>query len=71
MAPSNKIIPASSISRRLIIYIVLCSSAVTLILTVFQLHRDYQADLELIDQGFEQIERVHLDNLGLGEKTPL
>jgi diguanylate cyclase (GGDEF)-like protein len=63
VAPRNKIITASSISRRLIIYIVLCSSAITLVLTVFQLHRDYRADQDLIDQGFEQIEKVHLETI--------
>ena len=57
---SNRNEPASSISRRLVIYIVLCSSVITLVLTIFQLQRDYQADLDLIDQGFEQIEKVHL-----------
>ena len=57
---SNKNEPASSISRRLVIYIVLCSSVITLVLTIFQLRRDYRTDLDLIDQGFEQIEKVHL-----------
>ncbi len=49
-----------SISRRLIIYIVLCSSAVTLLLTVLQLYRDYQTEISLIEVAFEQIERVHI-----------
>ena len=52
--------PVASISRRLIIYIVLCSSAITLVLTIFQLQRDYRADLAQIEHELEHIEKVHL-----------
>ncbi len=53
----------SSLSRRLIVYIVLCSSAITLVLTAFQLYRDYQTDVRIIDDGFEQIRTVHLKSI--------
>jgi PAS domain S-box-containing protein len=55
----------SPLSRRLIFYIVLCSSAITLFLTVFQLYRDYQSDIKTIDTGFEQIRNVHLKTIQL------
>ena len=56
----NNNVPISSISRRLIIYVVLCSSLITLFLTGFQLIRGYQRDISRIDAGFEEIEKVHL-----------
>jgi hypothetical protein len=55
----------SPLSRRLIFYIVLCSSAITLFLTVFQLYRDYQSDVQAIDTSFEQIKTVHLKTFEL------
>ena len=58
--PARNHQPAASISYRLIIYMVLCSSVLTLALTIFQLQRDYRADLQQIEQGLEQIEKVHL-----------
>jgi len=55
----------SPLSRRLIFYIVLCSSAITLLLTAFQLYRDYLADVRKIDSSFEQIRTVHLKTIEL------
>jgi len=52
-----------SISRRLIVYIVIASSMVTLFLTAFQLYREYQADLKTIDEQFQQIERIYLKSV--------
>ncbi len=60
MSVNDKNIAFSSISRRLIVYIVLCSSILTLLLTIFQLYRDYQAELSLVDLAFDQIEKVHV-----------
>jgi PAS domain-containing protein len=53
----------SPLSRRMILYIVLCSSAITLLLTANQLYRDYQTDVGIINAGFEQIKNVHLKSL--------
>ncbi|MEH6405558.1 MAG: ATP-binding protein [Sneathiella sp.] len=53
----------ASVSRRLIIYIVLTSTVITLVLTAVQLYRDYKMDLEGIDTQFKQIEKVHLNNI--------
>jgi len=50
----------TSVSRRLIIYIVLTSTVITLVLTAVQLFRDYNMDLRGIDTQFQQIEKVHL-----------
>ena len=55
-----------SISRRLIMYIVLCSSLVTLFLTIFQLQRDYETDILERDKGLEQIRQVHLETITQG-----
>src|SRR3990172_7819484 len=53
----------SPLGRRLIVLIVLFSSAVTLLLTGLQLYRDYRLDLDAIDNQFRQIERVHVPSL--------
>ncbi len=57
--PQNK----SSIARRFIFYIILFSSFITLIITAFQLYRDYNTDINLIHTELEQVERVHLGSL--------
>ena len=51
------------LSRRLIVYIVLCSSAVTLVLSVNQLYSEYRLDIQTIDDGLQQIKNVHLDTI--------
>ncbi|WP_419904736.1 ATP-binding protein [Kiloniella sp.] len=47
-------------------YIVLCSSLVTLFLTIFQLQRDYKTDIAERDKGLEQIRQVHLETITQG-----
>jgi PAS domain S-box-containing protein len=59
-----KISPAKShVARRLILYIVLFSSFITIITTAVQLYRDYNTDLDLINSELQQIEAVHLNSL--------
>ncbi|NOX09138.1 MAG: PAS domain S-box protein [Gammaproteobacteria bacterium] len=53
----------SPIAYRLIIYIILFSSAITLLTTAAQLYRDYSSDLEHIHGELQQIEGVHLESL--------
>jgi len=53
----------SSIARKFILYIVLFSSFITVATTVIQLYRDYNNDIILIHDEFEQIENVHLGSL--------
>jgi len=53
----------SAIARRLILYIVLFSSFITLVTTIIQLYRDYNTDLSLIHSELKQIKDVHLDSL--------
>ncbi len=48
------------LSRRLILYMVLCSSAITFIISANQLYREYQAELEVIDDALAQIKTVHV-----------
>ncbi|HHI94462.1 MAG TPA: response regulator [Gammaproteobacteria bacterium] len=60
---SNMRSAKSTIARRLILYIILFSSFITLVTTAIQLYRDYNTDLNLIYSELEQIEGVHLDSL--------
>ena len=53
----------SPLAQRLVVYMVLFSSTVTLLLTAFQLYRDYNLDLAQINDKFTEIERVHLPSL--------
>jgi len=53
----------SPIGKRLMIYIILFSSLITLVITAVQLYRDYNIDIEHIHSELEQIENVHLDSL--------
>lgn len=53
----------SKISRALVLYVLLFSSLVTLILTAFQLYKDYRYDLSLIDARLAQIEISNLGSL--------
>ena len=52
-----------SISRRLVLYIVLCSSMITLVITAYQLRRDYLNDIAVIEHQFEAIKSVHLKSI--------
>lgn len=53
----------SPLARRLIVWTVLFSSAITLALTLFQLYRDYRQDVSVIEDHLNQIERVHLPTI--------
>lgn len=53
----------SPLARRMILWVVLFSSAVTLVLTALQLYRGYRLDLGAIEAEFHQIERVHVPTL--------
>lgn len=49
----------SKVAKRLVIYVLIFSSIVTLILTGIQLYRDYKYDLSLIESKFIEIELTH------------
>ena len=53
----------SAISRRLIIYVVLFSAAITFLISVLQLYWDYKTDIELIENQLQQVDSVHLRSL--------
>ncbi|GMR20621.1 MAG: hypothetical protein BMS9Abin36_1217 [Gammaproteobacteria bacterium] len=53
----------SGIARRLIIYVVLFSSFITLLATAMQLYRDYDNDVNLIEDQLLQVQKVHLKTL--------
>lgn len=53
----------SGIARRLIVAVVLFSAIITLIISAFQLYRDYQRDLSVIDARLQQIDDVNLKTL--------
>ena len=50
----------SPLARRLIVAIVLFSSAITLVLTAVQLYGEYRYDVKGIEANLEQVEQVHL-----------
>jgi len=51
----------NSIARKLILYVILFSSLLTLIITCIQLYYDYTIELNNIHESLEQIESVHLE----------
>lgn len=51
------------IARRVIVAVVLFSSLITLIITAYQLYRDYKHDLVFIDTQLEQIQNVHVPSV--------
>jgi len=59
----NSELNKSSVAHRFILYIVIFSSLITIIITAFQLYRDYNTDINLIHTELDQIESIHLDSL--------
>ncbi|MBT3361630.1 MAG: hypothetical protein HN403_18555 [Rhodospirillales bacterium] len=55
--------PGSSIARRLIFWVVLCSSLITFVATSFQLYLEYEHDVDNINQTMLQIQDNHLGSL--------
>jgi hypothetical protein len=53
----------SSISSRLLIYILMVSSVITLLATGIQLYLDYKTDLEEIEKRLIQIEKINLPTI--------
>ncbi len=53
----------NNISKRLILYILLFSSVITVVLTLIQLNLNYRHDLNLIEQRFEQIELTNVNSI--------
>ncbi len=54
---------SSVIARRLIFYVVLFSSLITLVSTAFQLYLDYENDIGLIEDKLQQVRTAHLKSL--------
>ncbi|QIR15697.1 sensor histidine kinase [Shewanella aestuarii] len=54
---------SSPIGRKLMLSIVLFSSLITLLTTVYQLFKDYNSDVNRIDRAFSSIEKVNLEVL--------
>ncbi|MBF0381967.1 MAG: PAS domain S-box protein [Magnetococcales bacterium] len=57
----NPYFTKGSISRRLMVAVVLFSSFITLITTSFQLYRNYQGELDQINRFFLQVETSYLE----------
>jgi len=51
------------LSKKLLFYIVLCSSCFTLLATAFQLYMDYRRDLSTVHESIQFIERSYLQAL--------
>ncbi|MES9884581.1 MAG: EAL domain-containing protein [Sedimenticola sp.] len=56
----------SPLGQRLLIYIVLFSSLITLIITALQIHNDYRHERSTIERQFQQIENSRLDSIAQG-----
>jgi len=54
---------SSSIAKRIIIYVILFSSLITIITTAVQLYSEYNRDLKSIDSRFDEIRTIHLNSL--------
>lgn len=54
---------STTISKRLIMYIVLTSSLITFFISTFQLYREYTKELSVIDESINQIRTVHADGI--------
>ncbi len=59
----NTLLDTRSVVTRLIIYIVLFSSVVTLLTTSFQLYREYERDVDIVVGAVENLRISHLDSL--------
>lgn len=63
MVKLSKIAHRSKISSRLIAYVVLSSSIITLFISAFQLYSDYTKELSAIQKNIAQIKVVHADSV--------
>lgn len=63
MAQVKKSFYESGIGRRLLVNVMLFSTLITLLITAFQLYRDYKTDVGIINEKLDQIEDVHLRSL--------
>ena len=53
----------SSIAKKIILYVILFSSLITVITTAAQLYSEYNRDIKSIDSRFDEIEAIHLNNI--------
>lgn len=54
---------SSPIGRKLLLYVVLFSTLITVLVTAVQLYLDYDQDVRLIDATLEQIQEIHGESL--------
>lgn len=65
MTKFYNVAPRSKISTRLIAYVVLSSSIITLFISAFQLYSDYTRELGVIQKSIVQIKDVHADSVAV------
>ncbi|MCB1043059.1 MAG: ATP-binding protein [Acidobacteria bacterium] len=53
----------AGISRKLVLYIVMCSTGIALLATAVQLYFDYTSDMHLLDQRMDQIESSFCESI--------
>ena len=63
--PFGVSLPKERLSRRLLFWILLISSAFTLLITSTQLFLDYKQDINHLDQTLNQIEKTMLPSIGI------
>ncbi|MBC8286135.1 MAG: PAS domain S-box protein [Nitrospinae bacterium] len=52
-----------SITRKLIVWVILFSSIITFVTTGYQLYRDYKQNLEVVHSNFAQLETSHIPSI--------
>ena len=62
----NKYKKRHPLAYKLLFYILLCSSVITILSTGFQLFMDYRNDVSQIDQRLKQIEDSYVNSLANG-----
>ena len=56
-------IRSTGLGRKLLFWIIISSSVITLLLTVIHLYFDYTVDREILNQRFQEVEQSHLPHL--------
>lgn len=55
--------PSGGLSRKLIVAIVLFSSAITLVITVLQLHAEYEKEINSLNRNFDKIKTSYVESM--------
>ena len=54
-----------ALGKKILLYILLCSSVFTMATTLIQLYSDYRYDINAIEENLEEVQSIHLKNLAV------